>query len=709
MVHALLTDGTTVRIRRVRPADHDAVLALYEEMSPENLRLRFFAASHLSAEQAADRACARRTAGYRALLAEAQGGSSASPSTTRRDRNGDRPRSRTRASPTDWHHRGLGTLLLEHLVDAARAGGHHRLHGRRAGREPRDAAGLRRPRPAYVPPLRWSRSALHRRTRRGRGPTCPRSSNRASTADVASLKPLLRPRAVAVVGAGRKPGSVGRAVLRNLRTGGFTGRLYAVNPHADVDRVGELPPLRGRAVLPAPTSPCSPSPPPPSRQAAEECGKAGVGRCWWSPPASTPTGGRRCSPRAARTGCGWSAPTAWSRQHRPGLRLNATFAADHPLPRHGRGRRAVRRRRHRAARRAVPARHRRLHLRLARRQVRRQRQRHAPVVGERRPHRPRRAAPGILRQPARLLANGPARGPHDAGAYRGRRALRGRSPRRRLAHRGRGHPDHDPPGPVHPGRNHRDPHDRRTAGQPQRCCTPSRCRPAPRSRSSPTRAAQAYWPPTPARRPGWPFPRSAPSWSTSCSPCCPRAPRAANPVDATAAVTEDAAAGVRGPALGARGRRRRTGGAGPHRGRRGDRRRSRPGASPRPGPPSLPDGRRGPARTRPRGSSCCPPRAADSYPPTPNRGRGAAPWRTPPTCARWRARPEGTVPDLAGVDTTAAKASPTPSSPNTPTGLARPPCDCAELLGHYGIPQIRWEWADDEEAAVAAAARLRRT
>ena len=60
-VHALLTDGTTVRIRQAEPADHDAVLGLYEEMSPENLRLRFFAASHRSAGLAADRACARRT------------------------------------------------------------------------------------------------------------------------------------------------------------------------------------------------------------------------------------------------------------------------------------------------------------------------------------------------------------------------------------------------------------------------------------------------------------------------------------------------------------------------------------------------------------------------------------------------------------------------------------------------------------------------
>jgi hypothetical protein len=42
-------------------------------MSPENLRLRFFAASHRSAESAADRMTAKDRPGYRALAAESAG------------------------------------------------------------------------------------------------------------------------------------------------------------------------------------------------------------------------------------------------------------------------------------------------------------------------------------------------------------------------------------------------------------------------------------------------------------------------------------------------------------------------------------------------------------------------------------------------------------------------------------------------------------
>lgn len=47
------------------------------------------------------------------------------------------------------------------------------------------------------------------------------------------LTPLLRPRSIAVLGASERPGTVGEQVLRNLREGGFTGPLYAVNPTRD--------------------------------------------------------------------------------------------------------------------------------------------------------------------------------------------------------------------------------------------------------------------------------------------------------------------------------------------------------------------------------------------------------------------------------------------------------------------------------------------
>jgi len=50
----------------------------------------------------------------------------------------------------------------------------------------------------------------------------------------AGLDKLFRPRSVAVIGASRRPGSIGWQVLHNLITGGFSGKVFPVNPNAQV-------------------------------------------------------------------------------------------------------------------------------------------------------------------------------------------------------------------------------------------------------------------------------------------------------------------------------------------------------------------------------------------------------------------------------------------------------------------------------------------
>jgi acetate---CoA ligase (ADP-forming) len=47
------------------------------------------------------------------------------------------------------------------------------------------------------------------------------------------LDPILRPRSIAVVGASRRPGSIGRELLHNLIEFDFRGKLFPVNPKAD--------------------------------------------------------------------------------------------------------------------------------------------------------------------------------------------------------------------------------------------------------------------------------------------------------------------------------------------------------------------------------------------------------------------------------------------------------------------------------------------
>jgi acyl-CoA synthetase (NDP forming) len=55
---------------------------------------------------------------------------------------------------------------------------------------------------------------------------------REAAAEVASVAAVLRPRSIAVVGAGRQPGNVGHQVVRSLLVGDFSGTVYPVNPQA---------------------------------------------------------------------------------------------------------------------------------------------------------------------------------------------------------------------------------------------------------------------------------------------------------------------------------------------------------------------------------------------------------------------------------------------------------------------------------------------
>ncbi|MFS4092957.1 GNAT family N-acetyltransferase [Streptomyces sp. AF1A] len=271
-VHALLADGTTVRIRRAGPADREAVRRLYEEMSPQNLRLRFFSVSPSSARQAAERVASGERPGYRALAAEC-GGRLVGLAEYEVLPDGDTAEIAV-AVAEGWHHRGVATLLLEHLADAARTAGVTRFSAD-ALAENHDVLkvfhdlGLRVTRRFDGPEVHCAVELTEDET------YLNAVEARGRVADVTSLQPLLRPRAVAVIGAGRRPGSVGRAVLRNIQNGSYAGRLFAVHPEAAAiagvhayRRVADLPQVPDLAVIAVPAAAVP--------DVAEECGRAGV-------------------------------------------------------------------------------------------------------------------------------------------------------------------------------------------------------------------------------------------------------------------------------------------------------------------------------------------------------------------------------------------------------------------------------------------------
>ncbi|GAA0504744.1 GNAT family N-acetyltransferase [Paractinoplanes deccanensis] len=240
---ALASDGGIVTIRPVAPTDRPGLAALYDAATPDSLRLRFFA--HPSAHTLAaevDRLCRPESDRHLAMLALEGERVVGVASCERTDDIGHRAEFSVFVAEAD-HGRGIGTLLLEHL--AARA------HGRGISELVGEVL------PGNFAMLRVARDlSAHAWSRFGDGivdvgldtigDEAAESAVdvRDRAAERASLRALLSPASVAVVGAGRRPGSVGHETLKKLREYGFTGTLYAVNRNggAAYRSVRELPP-----------------------------------------------------------------------------------------------------------------------------------------------------------------------------------------------------------------------------------------------------------------------------------------------------------------------------------------------------------------------------------------------------------------------------------------------------------------------------------
>src|SRR5437762_12307516 len=61
-----------------------------------------------------------------------------------------------------------------------------------------------------------------------------RSDPRPAHIDIPSLEPLFRPRSVAIIGASSDPAKIGGMPVQFLKSNGFAGAIYPVNPSAPV-------------------------------------------------------------------------------------------------------------------------------------------------------------------------------------------------------------------------------------------------------------------------------------------------------------------------------------------------------------------------------------------------------------------------------------------------------------------------------------------
>jgi acyl-CoA synthetase (NDP forming)/GNAT superfamily N-acetyltransferase len=272
-VRALLVDGRVVHVRELTSRDEQDVHDLHARLSERDIYFRFFAPT-APLDVVAHRLTRAEDAGrHTALGAYLDGGLigvanyevlEPEPATAEIALVVD--------GATQAH--GVGTLLLEHLASLARARGLRRFVADVLGDNQRMLkvfvdAGLAY-QPTYGGPERHLEISLEPDEK-----YLAAVAERERVADVASLTTLLRPGSIAVIGASRRPDTVGNAVLRNLHSGAFTGRLYAVNPRAEKiagircwPSVAELPSTPDLAVI------CVPAAAVPDT--LEQCGQRGI-------------------------------------------------------------------------------------------------------------------------------------------------------------------------------------------------------------------------------------------------------------------------------------------------------------------------------------------------------------------------------------------------------------------------------------------------
>jgi acetyl coenzyme A synthetase (ADP forming)-like protein len=229
----VLRDGSVATVRPATVADTDAVRRFYHDLSPESRRRRFMASSD-APEAIIDRLCDTADPSKSMTLVASRQLSDGMHVIAVSSYVAVNATTAEAAFAVDdrFQGKGIATSMLERLAAIAAEHGFRWFQAttlfdngamldvfRDSGFEVRSKSGegvvdVR----LSVTPSEAGTLAIDERDRR---------------ATVASLRPVLEPQSIAVVGASRDRTSLGRRVLEALATNGFRGTIYPVNPKCD--------------------------------------------------------------------------------------------------------------------------------------------------------------------------------------------------------------------------------------------------------------------------------------------------------------------------------------------------------------------------------------------------------------------------------------------------------------------------------------------
>jgi acetyl coenzyme A synthetase (ADP forming)-like protein len=232
-VDVVLRDGDTVRIRPARRDDRERVEDFLIGLSDESRYLRFGGVS-VDVSDIARRATDIDYRDHLTLLAVADTGAGGVIGGAQFIREGDVPRAEVSVSVADaLQGRGLGSILIAHLADAAGDAGISTFHAHVLPENHR-----------MIDVFRRSGFPVHLRAMPGsvdvEFPTALTDEalaayeDRERIAASNAVRAILQPTSVAVIGASRDPLSIGGRLLHNLLDPPFVGVVHAINPKSSV-------------------------------------------------------------------------------------------------------------------------------------------------------------------------------------------------------------------------------------------------------------------------------------------------------------------------------------------------------------------------------------------------------------------------------------------------------------------------------------------
>jgi acetyl coenzyme A synthetase (ADP forming)-like protein len=272
----LLRDGSRILLRPIRIDDTKRLIAFFSRLSTRTKYLRF---QHIPKEMGLDEATRFCTVDYTntfALVAEVA--KQQGKEIVAIGRYCRLPRAHSAevdfVIEDSYQGKGIGTRLMEQLSNAALDNGITTFEGDVLAENDQMINVLR----AY---------GFHITSELEAGVyhfTCPitrtgkvikKWEERERIATVASVRPILSPNSVALIGASRHRGTIGRLLLQGMLQGGFSGTVYPVNPEASsvmsvkaYPSVLDVPGNVDLAIIAVPA--------PAVNKVADECGRKGV-------------------------------------------------------------------------------------------------------------------------------------------------------------------------------------------------------------------------------------------------------------------------------------------------------------------------------------------------------------------------------------------------------------------------------------------------